>query len=192
MKIAVPSREGLVDEHFGHCKEFLVFNVEGGKLFAEPDMAARTEARPGSFGPSLAIPVFMRIFLGMRSPMLATLLLVSGFALGAAPTKVPTLPPLIDEKGLLALIADKGAKALLVDVRTLEEFDAGHIPGAILLPYDELAAKFKEADKGHPIVVYCRSGHRSGIAKTTLLGMGYTNVSDFGAYTKWTGKLVTK
>lgn len=104
----------------------------------------------------------------------------------------PRLPPLLDEKGLLALLADRSAKVLLLDVRTLEEYDAGHIPGAVLLPYDELAAKFREADKGRPIVVYCRSGRRSAIARTTLLGMGYTNVSDFGAYTKWSGKLATR
>lgn len=124
-----------------------------------------------------------------RKSLVATVLALFALASLAA---APRLPPLLDEKGLIALLADGSAKVLLLDVRTLEEFAAGHIPGAVLLPYDELAAKFREADKGRPIVVYCRSGRRSAIARTTLLGMGYTNVSDFGAYTKWSGKLATR
>ena len=112
--------------------------------------------------------------------------LVLGAALAA-----PRLSALLDEKGLVGLLADKDASVLLLDVRTAEEYAAGHIPGASLFPYDELAAKFREADKARPIVVYCRSGRRSAIARETLTAMGYTNVSDFGAYTKWSGKLAT-
>lgn len=127
----------------------------------------------------------------MKKTLFATAFLMVTLSLGFALPRIPTLPPLLDEKGLIALLANKDAQGLLLDVRTAEEFFAGHIPGAILFPYDELAAKFKEADKGRPIVVYCRSGRRSAIAKTILDGMGYTNVSDFGAYTKWLGKLET-
>ncbi|MEI6385706.1 MAG: rhodanese-like domain-containing protein [Spirochaetota bacterium] len=121
----------------------------------------------------------------------AAFLVLGILSIGAGP-KVPALPPLMDEKGLIALLANKEAKPLLLDVRTQEEFAAGYIPGALLLPYDEITARFKEADKGRPIVVYCRSGRRSDIARTTLLGLGFTNVSDFGAYTKWRGTLATK
>lgn len=115
---------------------------------------------------------------------------VAALVLGAA-LAAPRLPALLDEKGLVALLADKGANALLLDVRTAEEYAAGHIPGAVLFPYDELAGRFREPDKGRPIVVYCRTGRRSAIARETLMAMGYTNVSDFGAYTKWSGKLAT-
>ena len=128
----------------------------------------------------------------MRKTLISLALTTLVLLVAAAGPKVPELPPLLDEKALKALLADTASKPLLIDVRTEEEYAAGYIPGAILLPYDEVAAKFKEADKGRPIVVYCRSGRRSAIARTTLLGMGYTNVSDFGAYTKWTGKLATK
>jgi phage shock protein E len=93
---------------------------------------------------------------------------------------------MIGDKALAGLLADKNSKVLLLDVRTAEEYADGHIPGAVLVPYDELAAKFKEADKGRPIVVYCRTGRRSAIAADTLKDMGYTNVSDFGGYTNWT------
>ncbi|MEI6875809.1 MAG: rhodanese-like domain-containing protein [Spirochaetota bacterium] len=128
----------------------------------------------------------------MRKYIFFLVLAAFGIAFANSAPRVPALPPLMDEKGLVALLADKEAKALLIDVRTAEEFAAGHIPGAILLPYDEIQAKFKEIDKERPIVVYCRSGHRSGIARTSLVGMGYRNVSDFGPYTKWTRGLATK
>jgi len=124
----------------------------------------------------------------MRKTLVAAAL--AAFVLGAA-MAAPRLPALLDEKGLVALLADRDMKVLLLDVRTAEEYAAGHIPGATLFPYDELAAKFREPDKGRPIVVYCRTGRRSAIARETLLAMGYTNVSDFGAYTKWSGKLAT-
>jgi phage shock protein E len=128
----------------------------------------------------------------MRKSLYTTVFLLLGlFSIGAGP-KVPALPPLLDEKGLITLLANKEAKPLLLDVRTQEEFAEGYIPGALLLPYDEIATRFKEADKGRPIVVYCRSGRRSGIARTTLMGLGFTNVSDFGAFTKWRGTLATK
>jgi rhodanese-related sulfurtransferase len=95
----------------------------------------------------------------------------------AAPLPVD-LPPKVDER------------LLILDVRTLDEFAAGHLSGAILMPYDEIERKFSDADKQRPIVVYCRSGRRSAIAKTTLVGMGYTNVTDFGAIANWSGTLV--
>ena len=126
----------------------------------------------------------------MRRHLFAALLAAAFIGLAAAAPRA--LPPAIDEKSLVALLADKAAKPLLLDVRTEEEYSAGHIPGAILMPYDEIEARFAEPDKGRPIVVYCRSGRRSAIAKETLVGMGYANVSDFGAYTNWTGKLVTR
>mgnify|MGYP003707330817 CR=1 FL=1 len=74
--------------------------------------------------------------------------------------------------------------AVLVDVRTQDEFDSGHLEKAIHLPYqkiDELP-KLVEVEKDTPIVVYCRSGNRSSKAKATLDGLGYTEVVNGGAY----------
>ncbi len=90
---------------------------------------------------------------------------------------------------LALLLEDRTANVLLLDVRTQAEFDQGHLPGAVLSPYDGLEAAFGEADKSRPIVVYCRSGHRSSLAARTLARMGYTNVSDFGAIGRWGGNL---
>lgn len=122
--------------------------------------------------------------------MTTTLLLFLALGLATAAPSAIRLPPKVGEKALVELLADKASKVLLLDVRTPQEYAEGHIPGAALIPYDELAAKFKEADKERPIVVYCRSGRRSAIAADTLKGMGYTNVSDFGGYTNWTRGLV--
>jgi rhodanese-related sulfurtransferase len=102
---------------------------------------------------------------------------------------IAALPPKIGYAELSALLDGSPKAPLLLDVRTAEEYRAGHIPGAALSPYDELAKSFREPDKGRPIVVYCRSGRRSAIAKETLAGMGYTNISDFGGLSNWKGPL---
>lgn len=99
------------------------------------------------------------------------------------------LPKTLGHDELVQLLADKSAGVLLVDVRTLEEFNQGHIAGATLSPYNALETMFKEQDKSRPIVLYCRSGNRSSIAMRTLTTMGYTNVADFGGLNRWRGNL---
>lgn len=81
---------------------------------------------------------------------------------------------------------------VLLDVRTQEEYNAGYIAGAILLPYDEINAKatIVLTDKEKEIVLYCRSGRRSAIAKKSLLDLGYQKVVDFGGVKRWEGELV--
>ena len=81
---------------------------------------------------------------------------------------------------------------VLLDVRTLEEFNAGHIPSAILLPYDEINLKAATVlpEKEKEIVLYCRSGRRSAIAKKALVELGYKDVKDFGGINRWQGELV--
>ncbi len=74
--------------------------------------------------------------------------------------------------------------ALLVDVRSQEEYDAGHLEGALLIPYDQIPERLAEfgEDKNHSIVVYCRSGKRAGVAEKTLREAGFTNVLNAGGY----------
>lgn len=76
------------------------------------------------------------------------------------------------------------AQSLWIDVRTAEEFKAGHIAGAINIPYDDIEQKITAVttDKATDIQLYCRSGRRSGIALDTLRGMGYSKVTNAGAY----------
>ncbi|MFP4369059.1 MAG: rhodanese-like domain-containing protein [Candidatus Kapaibacterium sp.] len=80
-------------------------------------------------------------------------------------------------------IAQVKEELVIIDVRTNMEFKMGHIDGALLIPYNQIGSKIKNEvpDKSIPIALYCRTGRRSGIAKRTLLDMGYANVMDLGA-----------
>ena len=73
------------------------------------------------------------------------------------------------------------------DTREQDEFDKGHIPGAILIPYTEIENKAEAmlTDKDKLILVYCRSGRRSKIAAESLVKLGYTNVKEFGGIIDW-------
>ena len=84
-------------------------------------------------------------------------------------------------------IMDENGEAVILDTREQEEFDAGHIPGAILIPYTEIDNKAEEVipDKDSLILVYCRSGRRSKIAAESLVKLGYTNVKEFGGIIDW-------
>ncbi len=77
--------------------------------------------------------------------------------------------------------------AILIDVRTQEEFDEKHIDGAILMPYDEISTLISEQieDKDTKVILYCRSGRRSGIAAQSLLELGYKHIYDLGAMSSW-------
>ena len=83
------------------------------------------------------------------------------------------------ESGIKMLIT-QGAK--VVDVRTEEEFNSGHYPGALNIPLHTVEARLTEfgADKTKPIIVYCRSGNRSSQAKAILESNGYTNIINGG------------
>ena len=76
---------------------------------------------------------------------------------------------------------------VILDARTQAEYDEGHIPGAILIPHDTVAAAAEDAlpDKDQLILVYCRSGNRSKQASQTLVDLGYTNVIEFGGINSW-------
>ena len=84
-------------------------------------------------------------------------------------------------------IMDSGEEHIILDTREQDEFDEGHIPGAILIPYTEIENKAEEMlpDKDKLILVYCRSGRRSKIAAEALSKLGYTNVKEFGGIIDW-------
>lgn len=78
------------------------------------------------------------------------------------------------------------AGALLLDVRTPQEFAQGHLDGAVNIPFDELAARLTEIGaKDRQVVVYCHSGRRSALARQTLSDAGYPYVYDLGPMTAW-------
>ena len=84
-------------------------------------------------------------------------------------------------------LMDSESGYIIIDARTHEEYDQGHIPGAILIPEYEIANRAEKElpDKNQLILVYCRSGRRSKIAAEELVKLGYTNVKEFGGIIDW-------
>ena len=84
-------------------------------------------------------------------------------------------------------LMDSESGYIIIDARTQEEYDQGHIPGAILIPEYEIADRAEKElpDKDQLILVYCRSGRRSKIAAEELVKLGYTNVKEFGGIIDW-------
>jgi phage shock protein E len=82
--------------------------------------------------------------------------------------------------------SDHQQTGFIVDVRTPEEFAAGHVPGALNLPLQQLAGRQAElGPKSTPITLYCRSGARSATAAALLARAGFTRVTDIGAMSNW-------
>ncbi|MCR5575698.1 MAG: rhodanese-like domain-containing protein [Oscillospiraceae bacterium] len=128
----------------------------------------------------------------------AALLLLAGCAANPDPsiadeggmTKLPWLQ--IDQETARQMMeADDGH--VIVDVRRQDEYDAGHIPGAILIPNESIGTDRPEElpDLYQIILIYCRSGNRSKQAAQKLADMGYANIYEFGGIIDWTGDIVT-
>ena len=84
-------------------------------------------------------------------------------------------------------IMDTEEGYIILDVRTQEEYDQGHIPGAIVISHEEITEKAEDVltDKDQLILVYCRSGRRSKIAAEAMVELGYTNIMEFGGILDW-------
>ena len=93
-------------------------------------------------------------------------------------------------EGLTELIESSRDDYILTDVRTPEEYASGHIPKAINVPLQEIGSAPPTEDKESLIILYCRSGRRSALAKDILMELGYTNVHDFGGINNWNGEIV--
>ena len=89
---------------------------------------------------------------------------------------------------------EKDDDHVVVDVRRQDEYDAGHIPGAILIPNESIGTERPEQlpNLDQVILIYCRSGNRSKQAAQKLFDMGYTNIYEFGGINDWTGEVVTE
>jgi rhodanese-related sulfurtransferase len=99
------------------------------------------------------------------------LLLACAVACSAAPVNISDISQ--DE-----FLANRASYAIVLDVRRADEFAGGHVPGALNVPHDQLAARLPELglDSDAPVVVYCRSGRRAGLAGSVLLEAGFTDV----------------
>lgn len=84
----------------------------------------------------------------------------------------------------LLLAGSAFAKDVVIDVRTPQEFQGGHVAGALNLPHDSIAQSIAKAkvNKDDRVILYCRSGRRSEVALGTLKGLGYSNIENYGGF----------
>ena len=144
----------------------------------------------------------------IRWMLFAALLLLTGCAERTATEPMTTTEPqaaepkAVAEEATVRLITAEEGKAImdaetgyiLLDVRSEEEYREAHIPGAVVIPDGELAARAQKElpDKEQKILVYCRSGRRSAASAQALLEMGYTNVFDMGGIINWPYETVSE
>lgn len=122
-------------------------------------------------------------------PFLAFLLLLSGCA--AAKQDAPSYRQITMDEAVAMMEAESGY--LILDVRTTEEFQEKHIPGAVNVPNESIGTDPipELPDQDQLILVYCRSGNRSKQASEKLAALGYTNVVEFGGISSWPGETVS-
>jgi len=102
----------------------------------------------------------------------------------------PLPPPGVVDGATAARLVTAGA--VVLDVRTPAEYEAGHIPGARLVPHDQVAARTADLPaKSVPVLLYCRSGRRTAVAAAALAQLGYTAVYDLQGLSNWTGPVIT-
>ncbi len=137
-----------------------------------------------------------------RLSILLSVLLLSSLLLLTACEKQPE-PPLdgdgmVQESTYTQITQEEARRMMasledfvLLDVRRQEEFDEGHIPGAVCLPNEEICAEPPELlpDPEQTILVYCRSGRRSKEAAQKLADLGYSRVYEFGGILDWSGEI---
>ncbi len=95
---------------------------------------------------------------------------------------------LTPEKTLEMMILDED-DIVIIDVRTKMEYEEGHIPGSLNMPYNEIDKLIKDISKDSQLVLYCRSGRRSGIANEVLTDLGYKNILDYKRFSDWAGEV---
>ena len=129
----------------------------------------------------------MKVFL----PLLAALALVMTGC--AAPQASADSFRQISMEEAAALMKTKEGYIIL-DVRTVQEYESGHIPGAICIPNETISdAEIPQLpDKNQLILVYCRSGNRSKQAAAKLARLGYKNIVEIGGIGAWPGEIVTE
>jgi len=114
----------------------------------------------------------MRLFpLGLAVLAFLAILAFSPFAIAEAPDQAPSIAP----SELSARRATDQAP-IVIDVRTREEYASGHIPGALNIPFDQVAERISEIDAPHGVALYCMIGPRARKGEAALLGAGYTSV----------------
>jgi rhodanese-related sulfurtransferase len=102
---------------------------------------------------------------------LICMLAAPAFAEPETSSEAPSIAP-----AELAARRASGTAPVVIDVRTSEEFEAGHIPGAVNIPFDEVATRISELDAPNGVALYCMVGPRARKGETALLHAGYASV----------------
>jgi phage shock protein E len=92
------------------------------------------------------------------------------------PTAAASAVPTINQATLLERIDQRDPSLFVLDVRRPDEYAAGHVPGAVNIPYDQIDRHLKEIPRNKDVVLYCHSGRRAGLAAATLEAHGYTRL----------------
>ena len=121
--------------------------------------------------------------------LLVLMLMLTGCGKSDADIQNNTYEKISMSEGLARMESDENY--ILLDVRRADEFESGHIPGAVNLPNEEIGTEEIPSlpDKAQTIYIYCRSGNRSKQAADKLLALGYTNLIEFGGIIDYTGEL---
>lgn len=149
------------------------------------DVAIPTQGIKRRFGPGIAMLGAFALVAGVPAYAAETTP-----ATPAAPAKAATatVTPMSQEQ-LLEHQAKHPQHLFVLDVRSPEEFKEGHVPGAVNVPYDQIAARLADVPKDKDVVLYCRSGRRAGIAAEVLQANGYTRLSHLeGDMNAWVEK----
>jgi rhodanese-related sulfurtransferase len=97
----------------------------------------------------------------------------------------PPLTP-VSQEALIERLDDGAQAPYVLDVRTVEEYVSGHVPGAVNIPHDQLASRLAEVPKDRDVVLYCRSGRRAVLAGEVLADNGYAHLEHLqGDITAW-------
>ena len=123
--------------------------------------------------------------------LLAGLLLLTGCSAEGRSTEPPDTAPgyrQIDQETAKQMM-EQDDGAVIVDVRRFDEYESGHIPGAICIPNESIGETRPEElpDPDQTLLIYCRSGNRSKQAAAKLAAMGYARICEFGGIIDWTG-----
>ena len=132
---------------------------------------------------------------GRAALLLLAAVLLSACGNASAPVKPSTAPDYRQVSQAEAVqLMETESGYLIVDVRRADEFTAGHIPGAINVPNEEIGPEAPSAlpDRDQLLLVYCRSGNRSKQAAEKLAALGYSRVVEFGGILDWKGEIVTE
>ncbi len=122
---------------------------------------------------------------------LMTLVLALSLLTGCGTETAETSYLSISQEEAVQMMQQADLNGLLIDVRTVEEYEEGHIPGAICVPNETITDTRPEAlpDLEQTLLVYCRTGRRSKEASAKLSRMGYTHVYEFGGIVDWKGAI---